>query len=189
ILEDIKYNVSKFKYKNEFDSLFMENIEYNLEEIKKALELLALSNYTNILMDESKKVLCHNDLAHHNFIVDGEDVKIIDFDYCKFDTRIVDIANYTLKVIKNFAYDTEKVKLILDGYNKINKLENEEIKLLYVLLAFPKDFVNIVRDYYYKQKKWDEDVYLSRFKNKLGNEAHRKTFLKGFIEEFKVYFY
>lgn len=189
ILEEIKYMVGKYRYKNEFDKLFIENIDYNLKEIERALELLAISNYNNILMDEYKKVLCHNDLAHHNFIIDGEEVKIIDFDYCKFDTRIVDIANYTLKVIKNFAYDTEKVKLILDSYNKVNKLEQEEIKLLYVLLSFPRDFVNIAIDYYYKQKNWDEEVYIGRFKNKLGNEVHRKTFLNGFIEEFKQYFY
>lgn len=188
-LEEIKCNVNKYKYKNEFDNMFMENIDYNLKEIEKSIELLAVSDYSTILEDKSKIVLCHNDLAHHNFIIDGEDVKIIDFDYCKLDTRIVDVANYTLKVIKNFAYDNEKVKLILDSYNKINKLDKQEIKLLYVMLSFPKDFVNIVKDYYYKQKNWDEEVYISRFKNKLGNEVHRRKFLDGFIEEFKVYFY
>lgn len=189
ILEEIKCNVNKYKFKNEFDNMFMENIDYNLKEVEKSIELLEVSDYSTILEDKPKIVLCHNDLAHHNFIIDGEDVKIIDFDYCKIDTRIVDVANYTLKVIKNFAYDNEKVKLILDSYNKINKLDKQEIKLLYVMLSFPKDFVNIVKDYYYKQKNWDEEVYISRFKNKLGNEVHRRKFLDGFIEEFKVYFY
>lgn len=188
-LESIKYNVSKYRYKNEFDKMFIDNIDYNLMEIRKSLELLTLSDYKNILEDKSKIVLCHNDLAHHNFIIDGEDVKIIDFDYCKFDTRIVDVANYTLKVIKNFAYDNEKLKIILDSYNKIEKLDNEEIKLLYIIMSFPKDFVTVVTDYYYKQKSWDEDIFINRFKNKIGNEVHRRRFLDEFIEEFKEYFY
>lgn len=189
VLENIKYNVSKYRYKNEFDKMFISNVDYNLEQIKKSLGLLALSDYNKILKDKSKKVLCHNDLAHHNFIIDGEEVKIIDFDYCKFDTRIVDVANFTRKVIKNFAYDSEKVKLILDSYGDVNKLSNEEIKLLYVMLSFPKDFVTIVTDYYYKQKSWDEDVFINRFKNKLGNEVHRRGFIENFIEDFKEYFY
>lgn len=188
-LENIKYNVNKYRYKNEFDKMFMDNVDYNLNEIKKALELLALSNYKNILLDKSKMVLCHNDLAHHNFIIDGEEVKIIDFDYCKFDTRIIDVANYTLKVIKNFAYDSNKVEIILDSYNEVEKLSDEEIKLLYVILSFPKDFVTIVTDYYYKQKSWDEEVFINRFRNKLGNEGYRKEFLNGFIELFGKYFY
>lgn len=189
ILENIKYNVNKYRYKNEFDKMFIVNVDYNLKEIEKSLELLALSDYNSILSDKSKMVLCHNDLAHHNFIIDGEDVKIIDFDYCKFDTRIVDVANYTLKVIKNFAYDSKKVKVILDSYNEVEKLDNEEIKLLYVILSFPKDFITIVTDYYYKQKSWDEDVFINRFKNKLSNEIHRKEFLSNFIQQFKEYFY
>ncbi len=189
ILENIKYNVNKYRYKNEFDKMFIINVDYNLKEIEKSLEFLALSDYNNILLNKSKMVLCHNDLAHHNFIIDGEEVKIIDFDYCKFDTRVVDVANYTLKVIKNFAYDSKKVKAILDSYNEVEKLDNEEIRLLYVILSFPKDFVTIVTDYYYKQKSWDEDVFINRFKNKLSNETHRKEFLNNFIQEFKEYFY
>ncbi|MBB6622533.1 CotS family spore coat protein [Clostridium gasigenes] len=189
ILENIKYNVNKYRYKNEFDKMFIINVDYNLKEIEKSLEFLALSDYNNILLNKSKMVLCHNDLAHHNFIIDGEEVKIIDFDYCKFDTRVVDVANYTLKVIKNFAYDSKKVKAILDSYNEVEKLDNEEIRLLYVILSFPKDFVTIVTDYYYKQKSWDEDVFINRFKSKLENETHRKEFLNNFIQEFKEYFY
>ena len=189
ILENIKYNIEKYRYKNEFDKIFMLYVDYNLKQIKKTLELLAVSDYNSILQDKSKIVLCHNDLAHHNFIVDGEEVKIIDFDYCKVDTRIIDVANYIRKVVKNFAYDSSKVKLILDSYNSINRLSNEEIKLLYVLLSFPNDFVTITTDYYYKQKSWDEDVFINRFKTKISNEVYRKEFLDRFITEFKEYFY
>lgn len=189
MLENIKYNVEKYRYKNEFDKMFMLHVDCNLKQIKKTLELLAVSDYSSILQDKSKIVLCHNDLAHHNFIIDGEEVKIIDFDYCKLDSRIIDVANYIRKVIKNFAYDSSKVKLILDSYNSINKLSNEEIKLLYVLLSFPKDFVTITTNYYYKQKSWDEEVFINRFKGKTENEVYRKEFLDRFITEFKQYFY
>lgn len=189
MLENIKYNVDKYRYKNEFDKMFMLHVDYNLKQIKKTLELLAVSDYNSILQDKSKIVLCHNDLAHHNFIIDGEEVKIIDFDYCKLDSRIIDVANYIRKVIKNFAYDSSKVKLILDSYNSINKLSNEEIKLLYVLLSFPKDFVTITTNYYYKQKSWDEEVFINRFRGKIENEVYRKEFLDRFITEFKEYFY
>lgn len=188
-LEEIKYYTNKFKYKNDFDKLFLENVDYYINYVKRSIELLALSSYKNILEDEDKRVLCHNDLAHHNFIIDGKDVKIIDFDYCNIDTRIVDLVNYTSKVIKNSAYDIEKVRLILESYNKVEKITNDEIKIFYAFMTFPRDFVTIVKDYYYRQKTWDEEVYLNRFKNKLSNEIYRKEFLDNFIEEFKEYLY
>ncbi|GAB6169195.1 CotS family spore coat protein [Clostridium carnis] len=188
-LLNIKEYVSKFRYKNTFDKLFMENVDYSIKEIEKSIELLAISQYHSILEDDNKRVLCHNDLAHHNFIIDGEEVKIIDFDYCQIDTRVVDIANYMIKVIKNSYYDIEKAKSIIDSYNKVAKLDKEEIKLLYAIITFPKDFVTISKDYYYKQKSWEYEVFLNRLNNKLENESYRKEFLVKFVEEFNDFFY
>lgn len=186
---DLKILVERFKYKNEFDKLFLENVDNSVEYIKRSIELLAVSNYTRLLNDKEKRVLCHNDLAHHNFIIDGDNVKIIDFDYCNIDMRIVDITNYIIKVVKNLAYDSEKVEIIFKAYDSISEISSDEVKVLYALMTFPKDFVTIVRDYYYKQKTWDQEVFLSRFNNKLSNEIYRKEFLEGFISKFEKYFY
>ncbi|MGL5378685.1 CotS family spore coat protein [Clostridium sp.] len=186
---DLKAFVEKFKYKNKFDKLFLENVDSSIEYIKRSIELLSVSNYNVLLNDKEKRVLCHNDLAHHNFIIDGENVEIIDFDYCNIDMRIVDITNYIIKVIKNLAYDSEKVEIIFNAYNSISEISSDEVKVLYALMTFPKDFVTIVRDYYYKQKTWEQEVFLSRFNNKLSNEVYRKEFLENFIFRFEKYFY
>ena len=148
-----------------------------------------MCEYNSMLEDFNKRVLCHNDLAHHNFIIDGDDVKIIDFDYCKIDTRAVDIANYSIKVIKNSCYDFDKFKLILDSYDSIEKLSKQEIKLIYAIISFPRDFITISRDYYYKQKQWEYEVFLNRLKDKIGNEKHRQDFIENFITEMVEYFY
>ena len=188
-MKKIKENVLKFRYKNEFDNIFLENVDKNIDEIQKAIELISMCDYNNLLEDFEKRVLCHNDLAHHNFIIDGNDIKIIDFDYCKIDTRSVDVANLAIKVIKNNYYDIDKFKLIINSYTSIEKLSKQEIKLIYSIIKFPKDFVTIVKDYYYKQKSWDYEVFLSRFKDKVNNDKYRNEFIEQFIEEMKEYFY
>lgn len=188
-LINIKEYVLKFRHKSEFDKIFLENVDSNIDQIQKAMQLLAMCEYNSMLEDYNKRVLCHNDLAHHNFIIDGDEVKIIDFDYCKIDTRAIDIANYSIKVIKNSCYDVNKFKLIIDSYNSIEKLSKEEIKLIYAIISFPRDFITISRDYYYKQKNWDYEVFLNRLKDKIGNEKHRKDFIENFISEMNEYFY
>ena len=188
-LLDIKRFVSKFRFKSEFDEMFISNVDIYLKEIKKSQELIAMLNYNNILMDYSKRVLCHNDLAHHNFIVDGDNVKLIDFDFARIDTRSVDIANYSLKAIKNNCYDMEKFKSIIRSYNEISTLDKDDIKLIYTIFNFPRDFHSITTDYYYKRKRWEYDVFLGRFKEKIQLETYRKEFLDKFIDEFEDYFY
>ena len=148
-----------------------------------------MCNYNSLLEDFNKRVLCHNDLAHHNFIIDGVGVRIIDFDYCKIDTRSVDIANFALKVIKNSYYDVDTFKLIINSYNEVQKLNKDEIKLIYSILSYPRDFITISRDYYYKQKKWDYEVFLSRLNDKINNEEYRRRFIEEFIIDMNEYFY
>ena len=179
----------KFRHKLDFDILFLENVDKNINEIQKSIELVAMCNYNSLLEDFNKRVLCHNDLAHHNFIVDGNEIKIIDFDYCKIDTRAIDIANFAIKVIKNTYYDMDTFKLILESYNSIDELSKEEIKLIYAILSFPKDFTTIMRDYYYRQKKWGYEVFLNRLKDKINNELYREEFINKFISNFSQYFY
>ncbi|WP_300382572.1 CotS family spore coat protein [Clostridium sp.] len=188
-IESIKEYVKRLKNPSEFDCIFLENVDKYINQIKKTQELLAMTKYNEIIEDYNKRVLCHNDLAHHNFIVDGEDIKIIDFDYCKIDTRSVDIANYSLKAIKNSCYDMSKFKSIIDGYNSIDKLGKEEIKLIYILFNFPRDFVTISRDYYFKQKRWENEVFINRLKDKISVEVYRQNFLNSYILEMKDYFY
>lgn len=188
-LDNIKEYVKRFRHKDEFDKTFLENVDNNIYQIQKAIELLAMCEYNSMLEDFNKRVLCHNDLAHHNFIIDGDRVKIIDFDYCKIDTRAVDVANYVIRVIKNSYYDISKFKLVLDSYNSIEKLSKQEIKLIYSIISFPRDFVTIVRDYYYKQKKWDYEVFLNRLNDKISNENYRKDLIENFIVEMNQYFY
>lgn len=185
----IKEYILRFRNRVEFDNLFLENVDKYINEIQKSIELVAMCNYNSLLEDFNKRVLCHNDLAHHNFIVDGTEVKIIDFDYCKIDTRAVDISNFAAKVIKNTYYDMDTFKLILEAYNSIDGLTKDEIKLIYAILSFPKDFTTVTRDYYYKQKNWDYEVFLNRLKEKINNELCREEFINRFISELSEYFY
>lgn len=169
--------VNKYRYKNEFDNLFLQNVDNAKKDLIKTIEELKNSRYESLINNKENRVLCHNDLAHHNFIIDGDKVNIIDFDYCSIDMRIVDIYGYAMKIIKNLAYNEEIIELIIKSYDEVNKLEKEEVEILRKLINYPKDFISIATDYYFKQKAWSEEVFLSRLKNKLEIDKFRIEFL------------
>ena len=174
----IKNIVSKYEYKNEFDIIFMNNIDKYSSEINSCIEKLNNSEYLKLRIDNSKVSLCHNDLAYHNFLINNDEVSILDFDYMTIDLRINDLSDFIIKSIKNVAFDNDKMKLILNSYEKINKLSLEEKNILKILLAFPKDFYTISTDYYNKKKSWNYEVFLNRLVNKMENEKFRYELLK-----------
>ena len=155
-----------------------------IKEIERAAELLSFSVYSSYRENSKNIVVCHNDLAEHNFLIKDDDMYLIDFDYCSIDLRIMDLTDLILKGIKNAAFDVDKAVNIIEAYNKICPLEKEEYKFIYILLSYPRDFYSIVRDYYHKQKDWDEEVFISRLNNKLMNEEFRHEFLVKYKELF-----
>lgn len=184
-IKNIKRMVSSYRYKKEFDKIFLENVDEHIVEMEKALELISFSGYSTFREDINRLSICHNDLAEHNFIIKDEKVNLIDFDYCTIDLRIVDLADFILKGIKNVAFDIEKAIEAIESYNEVYPLSKEEYKMLYISLLFPRDFYSLVRDYYHRQKSWEEEVFVNRFKNKLENEDFRRDFLENYREIFK----
>ncbi|MDR3598179.1 CotS family spore coat protein [Clostridium sp.] len=179
-LISMKDLVDSYKFKNEFDKLFMDNIDKYLIEIKEVQVLLEGSKYDDLMSSGDTVCLCHNDLAYHNFLTKNNEVNIIDFDYMTLDLRIMDIENFISKSIKNAAFDIEKMLTCINGYENISLLKQEEKELLYILIKFPRDFYVLSRDYYHKRKKWEYEVYLNRFETKLNNEDFRYEFLEAY---------
>lgn len=174
--------VENFKYRNEFDSLFLKSVAKAKNDLNKSIDLLTKSEYRNMYSNTKDRVLCHLDLAHHNFIIDEENVNIIDFDYCKIGIRTIDIYNFITKVIKNYAYDKNIIKKIIDNYSATSEITMEEKQVIFAMLNYPKDFINIVKDYYLKQKSWDDEVFISRFKEKIELDVFRSDLLRGLNE-------
>lgn len=183
-IKDEKKLVEKYKYKNEFDELFYVHTDEYIEEMDKAIKMLWSSQYCNYRNNHKNVVVCHNDLAEHNFLYKDNEIYLIDFDYCSIDLRILDLADIILKGIKNAGFDFDKAVEGIESYNSIYPLEDDEYKLLYILLLFPRDFCNIVNSYYFKQKNWEQEVFISRLKAKLNNESFRREFLEKFKEKY-----
>lgn len=179
-----KSMVSNYRYKNEFDNLFLNNVDKYLDEITETISNLEKSSYSYLRTLEDKISLCHNDLAYHNFLMKNQEVSIIDFDFMTIDLRINDIADFILKAIKNAAFDMNKMIMAVEAYEEISLLDKEEKQLLAIILKFPKDFYTISRDYYLKRKKWDYEVYLNRLNSKLNNEVYRFELLDEINKKF-----
>jgi CotS family spore coat protein len=181
-LRYFKNNVTLYENKNEFDNIFLEHEKYYEESIKQSIKILEQSEYNNLCGKKEKMAFCHHDLAHHNILINKEDVYFLDFDYAVMDLKVHDICNFINKVIKNFAYDVDKCHIILKEYTEVNQLNHEEFVVLYGMLSFPEDFYGIARDYYTRKKQWSEEVFLNRLKSKVEYKKDREAFL----EEFKI---
>lgn len=182
-LLDIKGRVNKYGYKNTFDKLLLESVDEQIENINESIRSLEKSNYESLCKNENKIVLCHNDLAHHNIILSEDRAYFIDFEYSLVDIRVHDICNFLMKSIKNYGYDFDKSREIINAYDSIWKIDKDELEVLYAIMIFPNDYYNLVYNYYNKKKNWSYESFLSKFQNKLLDELDRRDFLKLYKEK------
>lgn len=177
-MEFFKNIVKIHEKKTEFDELFIKDADYYIDQIKHSIDMLNNAGYYKLCSEDDKIVVCHNDLAYHNIIISNGEAYFIDFDYASVDIKVNDLCNFINKVIKNFAFDIDKVKVIIENYCKTNTVSKRELKVLTAMLNFPYDFYTISRDYYTRRKEWDENVFLDRMRKKSSYKDDREEFLE-----------
>jgi CotS family spore coat protein len=183
-IEFFKSIVNKYDNKNEFDELFLKNVDFYLGEIENSINIMDKTQYYDLFKEKDKVAFCHHDLAHHNIIINNEEAYFIDFDYSIIDLKVHDLCNFINKAIKGSVYDFEKCKLIMKEYLSKNTLENSEMQVLFGFLSFPQSFYEISRDYYTRRKDWDDQAFLDKFKKRLELKEDNIEFLGEFKKAF-----
>lgn len=77
--------------------------------------------------DKTRFGLIHSDLRLANLLVDGNHIKVIDFDDCGFGWYLFDLGT-SLSFIEHQPYVPELVRSWLKGYQKVRTLTEEEIE-------------------------------------------------------------
>ena len=175
--------VRKRNNKNSFDLIYLKSMEFYKEIGRKALKTLEESSYMELCqIAENDKSFCHHDYTYHNIIIDKEEnVNIIDFDYCKREVRAFDISNFMTKVLKRVNWDMDFAKAIIDSYNEVSKLREDEYKVLFAYLQFPQRYWRLANRYYYNEVNWGQNTFASKIEAII---QEQEIFL-GFLEKFK----
>jgi CotS family spore coat protein len=172
----------KNKKKNEFDILYLSNVEFYLKLSKEAMKFLDMESYKKICSDAlSDKVLCHHDFTYHNILFeDNGNSYVIDFDYCKWEMQIYDVATLLIKSLKRLNWDNKHAQLILDSYNAIKPISKHEYNILKTLLIFPQRFWRLANRYYYKEAGWSEASFIKKMKEIIDERESYMNFLSNF---------
>lgn len=176
----------KKNMKQNFDLVYIKNVEFYKNLAVRALNVLKSSEY-NALCEKSEleKNFCHHDYTYHNIIVDEENnLQILDFDYCKREIRVYDLANFMIKALKKVDWNIEYAKRIIDAYNTVEPLEKKEYRVLLAFLIFPQRYWRLANRYYYNEVTWAQNT----FNKKIQNIVNEQELYSKFIEDFKEYY-
>ena len=180
---DFRNRIYQKAYKSEFDEIYLNNIEQELERGKIAIEELKNNKYIELMNKEvMKRGFCHQDYAYHNVLInENREISIIDFDYCILDTHIHDLASLLIRSMKDGGWSRDKAIFILDSYSSTHSLYLEEVKLMKGFIRFPQGFWQIGLQNYWEQQPWGEEFLVNKLNKYLRDRDNREEFLRNLI--------
>lgn len=181
--DKMRYMSRKSTNKTSFDINYVKNVDFYKDYGKRAINVLDNSKYYDLCnVAEEEKGFCHHDYTHNNIIIDKENnVNVIDFDYCKRELRVYDISNFIIKVLKRRNWDIKYANIIIDTYNEIDPLTEEEYKVLFAFLLFPQRFWRLSNRYFYNEAGWTKNIFDKKIERLIEEQEEYMIF----IEEFK----
>lgn len=166
--------------RGEFDRLYRNEIDecYKLGlKVSRSLERSCYQEIMGIHRQISR--FCHHDTANHNFLITQDnEIYLIDFDYCIYDSNLHDIGSFLIRNLRHGCWSMERAKMILQLFAAHQELTKAELELLSLFISFPQDFWQIGLQYYVERQQWDEEVFLKRLHRILEDSDRRGAFIK-----------
>lgn len=185
-LDDIKkMRKQSRKGKTRFDELFSQYSDYFIEQGARTVDALASSSYCRLVEKTGEEAsFCHHDYTHHNIYIDGINATAINFDYCCYELRIYDVANFIRRKMRKCDWDISKTELILDCYNSVEPLSSDELSVMGIILQFPQKFWRVANRYYNSRRSWSEQSFVSRLQNVIDEIGPFERFIKRYQSSF-----
>lgn len=131
--------------------------------------------------------ICHGDFQHHNLILTGKELNIINFEKCMQDSPVRDIYLFMRKLLEKSSWSRSTGFDLLEAYESGHRLEKEDYIQLYYRLAYPEKFWKIVNFYYNSGKAWIPGKNLEKLEKITMQEKEKIEFLKLYQEKYGLH--
>lgn len=182
--EKYKRTIENKKFKGDFDNKYYENIDTFYKRGLISLKLLNQSNYYKMYKDNKNKLICHDSFYYQHIIRKGNDFYLIDLDNIIIDLKINDIGKFIRRLMgkKNYHWDFEKAKVLIETYSEINPINKNELLIMLSLIIFPHRFWKLGKKRYIKHKNWNEHKYEDKLEKTLLYDSLQDKFIEEFLK-------
>lgn len=176
-LKKIDRFIRKKTRKNEFETAYLSCFPKILEEAEWMERMLERSAYKKLrqrALEEGH--FCHGEYTHHNILVNGSRMAVINFEKCSVNVQINDLYHFMRKILEKQNYDFRLGIKMLRAYEEKNPLSPEEREYLGIRMEYPEKFWKLANYYYNTNKAWIPGKHMEKLEKFLGQQEKRVSF-------------
>ena len=155
---EVFYNIYKFirnqKKYSDFDIIFINNFERNMENITECKSIFIKNDIDDIISRNiSDNTVCHGNLKECNLKINNDIIIFDNFTPTCFNSQIFDLAFIIERYLINISEKPIPIKDVLKVYDN-KHLDDNELKHLYPLIKYPSKYISLCKEYYTKKRNW-----------------------------------
>lgn len=167
------------KKKNEYERSIEETISAVISEGKEALAALKVSAYGEMYQNCLEKGwICHGRYHYHNVRFTRDQAVITGLEHCCIQVQLVDIYQFMRKVMEKCGWMPAMGQMLLDEYQKVLPLSQEEKSVLACMFAFPEKYWKQVNFYFNTRKSWVSGKSLEKLEKAVRQQSLREAFVR-----------
>lgn len=163
-----------------FDQLFLQNWEGFIAEAEQALKLIRSSTYLKVFAKRESLRPIINNFSRRNFraLINGQAICLSIKDSL-LDIPLMDVALFMAKTGRANRWSREWYDQIIETYNNIIPMADEDLEIIRAYLAFPWEPYRLAARYYYNLVNWPVSAFVEKMERiLLGEEARQKLIQK-----------
>lgn len=154
-LKKVRSFIRKKNTKGEFERQFLQDFSFYFEQAQEAQrQMEQIFGEKGAQEGRWKGSVCHGDYDHHHVLITGSDMATTDFACCRFDFQVTDLYRFMRKILEKQDWNPRLGMRMLERYEKLRPLGDEERHLLYLRMLYPEKFRKLANYYYGGNKAW-----------------------------------
>lgn len=168
------------KKKNEFEQIALGAIDTFYMEADAASRNINSERFDERFerMEQTNE-LVHGSYNYHNVFLDagnGENA-VTNFEKCHNDCQVADLYQFLRKVMEKHDWDINAAYRLVDEYDRLKPLEDDDLDMLVTLLSFPEKFWKIINQYYNAGKAWVPAKNIDKLKTVIEQNTRRRELI------------
>lgn len=155
-LRRVRTYIRSKKQKSSFEQHFLAQFDIQFAQAEQATELFCPKKYEAYYEKAvAAGTMLHGSFTHHSvMLLASQELAVTGFDKAAMGIQIQDLYLLFRKMLEKWDWDCALGAEMLEAYDRIRPIPEEERTFLKVLLSYPEKFWKVANQYYNNRKTW-----------------------------------
>lgn len=177
-LKKARNYIRRKQKKNDFELQILSKFDIFYEDALRVCELSRRMNQSEFVKSavESGRMV-HGSYNYHNIMFDNDYCIITNFEKTKCSVQVRDLYDFMRKVLEKNQWNRVLGATLIEEYNKIRPMSEQEMKYLTLKLMYPEKFWKLINHYYNNNKAWIPDKDMAKLTMVINQHSQRMDFI------------